>query len=217
MSAKTVIFDLDGTLVDSSPDIAAALNRAFSGLGLRELGDAEVLAMLGGGPRILVEKALEAVDGPRDEETSNSALERYTAEYRAEPVARTAFFADAAEALPALAEQGVRLGICTNKRTDIAERVLEHLGVRPLFGSVVGSDRATAPKPDAAHLLDTLAELGAEPGECLYVGDTVIDQRTSNAAGVPYAHVAWGHPVDGAQVVLERFSDLLPLVAEHTA
>lgn len=217
MTATTVIFDLDGTLVDSSPDIAAALNRAFAELNVRELGDAEVLRMLGGGPRILVGKALTAVDGPTDDAAIDAALERYTSEYLSDPSSRTEFFADAAEALPALAARGLRLGICTNKRTDLSERLLEHLGVRGLFGSLVGSDIATAPKPEAAHLNDVIAELGVSAEDCLYVGDTGIDQRTAEAAGVPYVHVTWGHEVDGADVVIERFAELQTLVDAYPA
>lgn len=213
MTISSVVFDLDGTLVDSSPDIAAALNAAFAELGVRELTAPEVLAMLGGGPRVLVQKALDAVDLVVDGEQLDVLVESYTVAYRAHPVERTTFFADAAEALAQLNALGLRLGVCTNKRTDIAERVLEHLGVRDFFGSVVGSDKASRAKPDAAHLLETLAELDAAPGECLYVGDTDIDAQTAAAAGVAYAHVVWGHALPDVQIELKTFADLQPLVS----
>jgi len=213
MTVTSVVFDLDGTLVDSSPDISAALNEAFAELGVRRLTAPEVLEMLGGGPRVLVGKALDAVGFEADEQRLDGLVEAYTVAYRAHPVERTTFFADAAEAIPKLRALGLRLGVCTNKRTDIAERVLEHLGVRDLFGAVVGSDRASRPKPDAAHLLETLAELDAAPGECLYVGDTEIDEQTAAAAGVGYAHVAWGRAVSGVRIELDAFADLLPLVS----
>lgn len=207
-----VIFDLDGTLVDSSPDITAALNRAFAPFGVRDLKSPEVLGMLGGGPRILVGAALSAVGGPTDEQSIDQALTRYSAEYLAEPAAKTEFFADAATAIADLAARGVKLGICTNKRTELAELLLTHLGVRQHFGSLMGIDRATQAKPHAAHLEQTMAELGVTAGECLYIGDTVIDQRTAAAAGVRYLHVAWGHKIDDVETTLERFAELMPLV-----
>ncbi|RGE20502.1 HAD family hydrolase [Leucobacter sp. wl10] len=213
MTATSIVFDLDGTLVDSSPDIAAALNTAFAPLAVRELTASEVLAMLGGGPRALVQQAIDAVGRSADRRRLDGLVEAYTAAYRAHPVDRTTFFADAADVLPQFAARGLKLGVCTNKRTDIAERVLDHLGVRDCFGSVVGSDRASRSKPDAAHLLETLAELHATPDECLYVGDTDIDAQTAAAAGVRYAHVAWGRPLADARTGLRSFSDLLSLVS----
>lgn len=213
MTVTSVVFDLDGTLVDSSPDIAAALNVALAAPGVRQLSAAEVLAMLGGGPEILVRKALDAVGRAANADEIAAMLDAYTLAYRAHPVEKTAFFADAAETLAALHAQGLRLGVCTNKRTDIAERVLEHLGVRQFFGSVVGSDRASTSKPDPAHLLETLAELGTDPTECLYVGDTGIDADTARDAQVRYAHVAWGHPLDSPHIELQNFAALLPVVA----
>ena len=210
MTVTSVVFDLDGTLVDSSPDIAAALNRAFSELQLRPLTEPEVLAMLGGGPRVLVAKALEELGYTPSETELDAVLERYSAEYRAKPSERTVFFADAADALPQLRERGLMLGVCTNKRTDIAEQVLEHLGVRDLFGAVIGSDLASSPKPDAAHLTETLDALGADTAGCLYVGDTEIDALTAKSAGVRYAHVDWGHQIDAPVAVqIREFSELL--------
>jgi phosphoglycolate phosphatase len=166
--------------------------------------------MLGGGPRVLVAKALEALDFTPSEAELDALLERYSAEYRARPSERTAFFADAARALPRLRDRGLLLGVCTNKRTDIAEQVLGHLGVRELFGAVIGSDLASRPKPDAAHLTETLAALGADAAGCLYVGDTEIDALTAKSAGVRYAHVDWGHQIDAPVAVrIREFSELL--------
>lgn len=228
MTVTSIVFDLDGTLVDSSPDIADALNRAFADLGVRQLTPPEVLAMLGGGPRVLVAKALAAVGGASegaaaeeaeeeeiDEATIDRLVETYSACYRAEPAARTTFFSDAAEALPALRARGIQLGICTNKRADIAQQVLEQLGVRQLFGAIVGSDTATASKPDPAHLSETIAGLGTDPAACLYVGDTDIDARTAAAAGVRYLHVDWGHDLGDTGLPfteIRSFGELLGLL-----
>ncbi|KIP51504.1 HAD family hydrolase [Leucobacter komagatae] len=207
-----VIFDLDGTLVDSSPDIAAALNKAFAPWGVSELTAPEVLGMLGGGPRALIAQALTAIDGPLDDESLDEALARYSAEYLAAPSAKTEFFADAAKVIPKLAARGLKLGICTNKRTELADLLLEHLGVRAYFSALVGVDRAAYPKPHPMHLEQTMAELDVTPEECVYVGDTAIDQSTARAAGVRYTHVAWGHEIEGNDTRLECFEDLMPIV-----
>ena len=114
------------------------------------------------------------------------------------------------EVVAKLRERGLMLGVCTNKRTDIAEQVLEHLGVRDLFGAVIGSDLASSPKPDAAHLTETLDALGADTAGCLYVGDTEIDALTAKSADVRYAHVEWGHQIDAPVAVqIREFSELL--------
>lgn len=211
MTAKSIVFDLDGTLVDSSPDIAAALNAAFADLGVRELSAPEVLAMLGGGPRILVSQALTALGVQTDDSMIDARVERYSAHYRAAPAARTVCFADAADALKELHAKGIALGICTNKRTDIAEQVLAHLGLRELFGAVIGSDLASAPKPNPAHLLETLQTLGAEASECIYVGDTSIDAAAAADAGIRYVHVSWGHQLTSQAQQISRFAELAEL------
>lgn len=208
MTVSSIVFDLDGTLVDSSPDIAAALNEAFADLGVRELSAPEVLAMLGGGPRVLVTQALAAVGVVLDDAALDTRVEHYSAKYRAAPVDRTVWLADAAEALTSLHEQGVTLGICTNKRTDIAEQVITHLGLREQFGAIIGSDLASAAKPNPAHLRETLRALNVDPSECLYVGDTQIDASAAEAAGVRYVHVSWGHEIAASVQRISRFAEL---------
>lgn len=211
-SVQSIVFDLDGTLVDSSPDIAAALNKAFAPRGVRGLSAAEVLAMLGGGPRVLVAKALDAVGSPAEGAELDELVEVYSQHYRANPVDGTTCFADAARAIPALHARGVLLGICTNKRTDIAHQTLAGLGLAEYFGAVIGSDLASHTKPDAAHLIETLESLGADPARCVYVGDTEIDAATAEAAGVEYRHVAWGHMLERKRQSIEQFSDLEALI-----
>lgn len=213
MTLKSIVFDLDGTLVDSSPDIAAALNAAFADLGVRELSAPEVLAMLGGGPRILVAQALTSLGVTLDDATLDARVESYSAHYRAAPAARTVCFADAAKALPELHAKGIKLGICTNKRTDIADQVLTHLGLREVFGAVIGSDLASAPKPNPAHLLETLQILDTDPSDCIYVGDTSIDAAAAAGAGVRYVHVSWGHQLESPVQQIVSFAELADTAA----
>lgn len=213
MKIACVVFDLDGTLVDASADIADALNVAFSQLGVRALTPQEVGPLLGSGPRVLVEKALGAVDCHIAEERFEQILRDYSEAYRSNPVSRTVLLSDAAQALPALRATGTRLGVCTNKRTDIAKRVLDTLSLGELFDAVVGSDRVTHPKPHPRHLLDTLAELDCGPAAALYVGDTTIDAQAAAAAEVAYLHVAWAEKSEDSFREITSFAEIMDFVA----
>lgn len=212
-SFGAVVLDLDGTLVDSSADIADAMNHALRAHGIPSITAEQVAAALGGGPTILVEKCLTAAGLSADDPALvDSVLDAYSQRYRAHPAARTQVFDTAATVLPALHARGVLIGVCTNKRTLIAEAVLDAVGLSALIGAVVGSDTTRTPKPLPGHLTDTVTALGADGRRVLYVGDTDIDQRTAAAAGVTYAQVAWGHPDVAADYHLTSFDDLLSIV-----
>lgn len=206
----SVVFDLDGTLVDSSHDIAAALNRALAGRANWSLSGADVLPLLGEGVAALVSRAAELSGvGSADLE---SLAKVYLAEYRAHPVVDSVLFPEVILTLEALAAAGVPMAVCTNKVTGIAEQVLTGLGVRHHFDSVVGADRPARSKPDPEHLRTALADLGADPGTAVLVGDSPIDQRCAEATGVDFLAVAWAPPEVGG-TRLPRFSSLLGHVA----
>jgi phosphoglycolate phosphatase len=208
-----VVLDLDGTLVDSSADIADAMNHALSAHGIGAVTAEQVGAALGGGPTILVERCLTAAGWAADDPALvASVLEAYSDRYRAHPATHTRVFDTAEAVLPALHARGVLIGVCTNKRTAIAEAVLDAVGLSSIVGAVVGSDATPTPKPQPGHLTDTIAALGATDRPALYVGDTDIDQRTAAAAGVTYAHVEWGHHGIAADFHLRSFDDLLTII-----
>jgi phosphoglycolate phosphatase len=208
-----VVLDLDGTLVDSSADIADAMNHALSAYGIGAVTAEQVGAALGGGPTILVERCLTAAGRAADDPALvASVLEAYSERYRAHPATHTRVFDTASAVLPALHARGVLIGVCTNKRTAIAEAVIDAVGLSSIVGAIVGSDTTPTPKPQPGHLTDTVTALGAGDRRVLYVGDTDIDRRTAAAAGVTYAQVAWGHPDVPADHYLTSFDDLLSIV-----
>ncbi|MBY6537280.1 HAD hydrolase-like protein [Rhodococcus sp. BP-349] len=207
----SIIFDLDGTLIDGSADIAAALNAALDSHGHGRVTVEQVAAALGGGPRKLVEKCLAASRTTVSGNTFEKILTAYSTNYLARPADRTVLLDTAGTVLTSLQERGVRLGVCTNKRTAIAESVLETLGVRNCFDAVIGSDTVAAPKPHPAHLLETIAAMGIGGSRVLYVGDTAIDEATATGAGIPYAHMSWGESDVSADFVLTSFNDLFPI------
>jgi phosphoglycolate phosphatase len=205
----SVIFDLDGTLVDSTEDIAGALNKALAAHTTAVVTPAQVAHALGGGPRVLVEKCLAAAGVDVSGEVLDDILRDYSANYIAEPVVKTRLLDSAGEIIRTLDARGVTMGVCTNKRTAIARQVLQALGLADFIGAVVGSDATASPKPHPQHLIDTAQALAVPTGSVLYVGDTAIDARTSAAAGIAYGHVAWGQPDVGADFALGSFADLL--------
>jgi phosphoglycolate phosphatase len=205
----SVIFDLDGTLVDSTEDIAAALNKALAAHTGATVSPQQVAHALGGGPRTLVEKCLAGAGVDVPSHVVENILGDYSANYIARPVVRTRLLDSAGEVIRTLDERGVRMGVCTNKRTAIAKQVLEALGLTEFIGAVVGSDATASPKPDPRHLIDTAEALAVPAESVLYVGDTAIDARTSAAAGIAYGHVAWGQAGIDADFSLESFDDLL--------
>jgi phosphoglycolate phosphatase len=210
-----VVFDLDGTLVDSTPDIAAAVNHTLARRGLEPLQDRIVHELTGHGADELVRRCF----AERGVELGADDLERetrlYLERYDEEPAARSTLFEDAAETLPALAARGVALAVCTNKETELARRVMTELGVETHFAAVVGLDATPGRKPDPRHLEVTLDSVGAAADEAVYVGDTEIDARAAEAAGMRCIMVDWGTGRDTEAPVwarIGRFAQLVDLV-----
>ncbi len=211
-SYSAIIFDLDGTLIDSAPDIAAALNVGFARNGWPELDARHVERFIGNGPRRLITDILDDIGITHDDAAVERAFQGYLQAYLDDPAGRTRFYDHVPEDLAALRAAGLRLGICTNKNHAVTGRVLDRLGLSGLFDLAIGADAVPACKPDAGHLRAVAEGMGLAPGSWAYVGDTAVDQATAKAAGVPFYVVPWG---GGPQVKttpdhrLTRLSDLL--------
>ncbi|NWA02345.1 HAD family hydrolase [Pseudomonas gingeri] len=216
-----LIFDLDGTLIDSASDIAKALNIGFALNGWPELDPAHVETFLGNGPRRLIVDILEDLAIPYDDSQVQRAFDGYLQAYMDDPAGRTRFFPHVREDLQALREAGIRLGICTNKNHAVTGKVLEQLGLADLFEVALGADAVPACKPDPGHLLAVAQAMDLASDEWAYVGDTRVDQMTAYAAGVPFFVVPWGggpHVDICAEQRLNRLADLLqrsPLIVKE--
>jgi phosphoglycolate phosphatase len=184
-----VVFDLDGTLVDSARDLADAGNALLKSYGAKTLPPEDVIAMVGEGARELVRKLLEARRVPVG---VNEALARFLAIYNTRLVATTRPYDGIVPMLEASAAHA-RLAVLTNKPARATARLLDALELRRFFTDVIAGDDAAIPrKPDPTGLLALVERAGVAPSRALMVGDSPIDVRTAVAAGVPLCLVRWG-------------------------
>jgi phosphoglycolate phosphatase len=186
-----VVFDLDGTLIDSAADIAHALNRALGMRNLPPFSVGQVKGMVGGGVPKLVERALLA-HGVSDIELLPLAAD-FVQFYRQNLTVRTTLYEGAVELLERLKGEGRRLGLCTNKQHSLTVETLNQLGIAKYFAAVAGERAGSPRKPDPAPLLGVLAELGAPPQSAVMVGDSAADVGCARAAGVASVVVDFGY------------------------
>ncbi len=214
---RTVIFDLDGTLADTSADLIAAANACFRGRGLGDLLDpvADALTAFHGGRAML--RLGFARLGAASEADVDAEYPRLLAAYEDGIDRETRLYPGAAEAVEALRAAGYATGICTNKPERLADILVTRLGVRGLFGSLIGADTLPVRKPDPAPYFLSVERAGGRVERSLLVGDTETDRRTGAAAGVPVALVTFG-PAGRAvadlspEALVDRFVDLPGIV-----
>lgn len=214
---RAVVFDLDGTLCDSVPDLTASLNRVLEEQGRPPLPAAVVRKLVGDGAAVLVRRAL-AEFGGLPPEGAEPHIRRFLDIYEAAPGSRTTLYPGVAEALARLSAAGAVLGVCTNKPLRATQRLLADLGIAGRFGAVVGGDSFPTRKPSPEPLLGVLAMLDAAPADTAYVGDNEHDAATGTAAGVArvllmrhgYARVPYEElaPPGGPVELLDGFAGL---------
>lgn len=207
-----VIFDLDGTLIDSAPDIAAAVNLYLTSSGWGAQDTDFIEQFIGYGPRKLLLDIFDHIGHPTDDASVDHAHKAYLNNYWQAPATHTRFFDHVQEDLAELADSGLRMGICTNKPHALTQRVLDALGLASIFEVAIGADAVPACKPDPAHLMAVAQKMSLTGGRWAYVGDTKVDQSTARDADVPFYAVPWGGGLaldvpDGHR--LTRLSDLL--------
>jgi len=215
---RAVLFDLDGTLVDSYGALAEAVNHARRTHGLAEELSAErIKDLVGEGIERLLQRAFERTDVPR------SVQETFESRYSEVCCGESKVLAEVEVTLERLAQLDVKMAVCTNKPTFFSKKILDFLELSRHFASIVGPDLAGARKPEAKHLLFTLESVGCGASEALFVGDMPIDVRAARNSGIDSAVVATGSSsrdqLTAAQPdhFLERFSDLLKIVRREAA
>ena len=208
-----VVFDLDGTLVETAGDLHLVLEEILAERGLAAPSLAQVRRMIGDGARVLIERTLAAIGVAVDPVLVEELFDRFRARYAQEPCRASSLFPGALELLDALAAEGRPLGLCTNKPQAATLGLLEAMGIRDRFTAVIGGDAIGARKPDPAHLAAVLAAMEAGTAGAVMVGDSRNDLLTARALGVPCILVSFGYTDEparslGADAVVDRLSDL---------
>ena len=191
MTPALVLFDLDGTLVDTAPDIARALAVALAGTGVPPLPLDTVKRMVGDGARMLIRRALAAAD--EDGAPEEAAFARFLASYRENVCVASQLYPGVVEGLAALRGDGAALAVVTNKPGDLARTLLGVLGIAASFEAIIGDGDGFPRKPDPAAALSVLAKVGASPDRAVMVGDGLPDMRLGRALGVTAVAATWGY------------------------
>lgn len=216
---RTVVFDLDGTLADTSADLIAAANACFRGLGHGDVLDPvqdALIAFQGG--RAMLTAGLARL-GQQDPELVAAQYPVLLAAYAEGIDTHTRLYPGAAAAVEALRAAGFATAICTNKPEALAEMLVQRLGIRGLFGSLIGADTLPTRKPDPAPYIAAVEQAGGVVRRSMLIGDTETDRKTAAAVGVPCVLVSFGP--EGSDVarlapeaLLHRFADLPGLAAQ---
>ncbi len=216
---KTVICDLDGTLADTSADLIAAANACFVTVGHGALLDeaADKLTAFHGG-RAMLRLGFSRI-GVEDEAAVDAQYEPFLEHYAENIDVHTRLYPGVTDAMERLLGAGYKLGVCTNKPSGLAERLLRRLEIRGLFGSMIGADTLPVRKPDPAPYVAAVRDAGGDPSASLLVGDTETDVKTARAAGVPVVLVSFGPEGEGISrlkpdAMLPHYADLGTVVEE---
>lgn len=211
----SIVFDLDGTLVDSAPDIHAAVNRMLAEEGAAPMDLAQVCGFIGNGVPVLVQRVMQAHSWPAEDHPR--LLSRFMTHYDAAPAELTRLYPGVAAALDRLAAAGHRFALCTNKPAATSQSILRHLGIAGHFPVIVGGDSLPQRKPDPAPLKAAFNALGALAG--WYIGDSEVDAETAQSAGAPLVLFTLGYRKTPVEEIYHaaRFDsfDQLPALLER--
>ena len=214
---EAIVWDLDGTLVDSAPDLASALNTLLDKRGFAGHSLATVRTMIGNGVPKLVERGFNAIGVRLESVQLDELVAMFVKEYRACATDRTRPFPNVVTTLVNIRELDIPMGVCTNKPEALSRQILDDLGLSAYFQSVIGGDSTGKRKPDPLPLLTCLQELDSKPEASLMIGDSVHDVHAAHAAGVFVGVVPWGYrstPVEdlGADFIIKDLASLSELL-----
>lgn len=222
LTGWTLIFDLDGALVETAPDLIGALNRLLAQRGLPQVPLASARRLVGHGVGALLQRGFQEAGAAWDEAASPALFDAFIDDYRAHIADLSRPYDGVVETLDRLAARGARLCVATNKRTDLSVALMEALNLTRHFAAIVGPDIVSARKPSGAHLREAVLRAGGDPARALMIGDSATDARAARDAAMPCVLVSFGYsdiPVRdlNAAAVIDGFDELEPAIDHLTA
>jgi phosphoglycolate phosphatase len=222
MTGRAVVFDLDGTLVDTAPDLWRATNHILVSRGRRPIRLDDVRAFVGHGARALIARGFKATGHGADRETIEKLFVEFVSYYGEHIAEGSEAFPGAITLLDRLAEDGFRLGVCTNKLEGLSVRLLEALDLLKYFDAVVGPDTVGLAKPDPTTYRETIRRMKLNIARSVMIGDSETDVLTARAAGVPVIGVTFGYtprPVAefGPDFLISHFDEAWPVIGKALA
>lgn len=220
MKSPIIVFDLDGTLIDTAPDLLDSLNHCLGTVGLKCAEAADFRSILGHGGRALIERAFAAQRRDLSLSEHDRLYDLFLSHYGENIPGRSAPYAGVPAALGRLRAAGYRMAICTNKTEAFSQRLISQLGMSDLFAAICGADTFAYRKPDPRHLLSTIEDAGGDPARAVMVGDSRTDIDTAKAAGIPVVAVDFGYTDRHVREfepsrVISSFDELTVDLTEH--
>ena len=213
MTATTIVFDLDGTLIDTAPDLVESLNHTIAARDLAPVSYEDLTHLVGQGARIMIQRAGALRGAPLADDEVPALLDRFIAHYEASMPGKSHPYPGLVDALDRLKAAGFNLAVCTNKMERLAIPLIERLQLASYFSAIVGGDTFAFRKPDPAHIHATVERAGGMAGKALMVGDSVNDIMAARNGNIPSIAVPFGYsdvPVEtlGASRVIGHFDEL---------
>ena len=193
MRDLTIVFDLDGTLVETAPDLIQATNHALSLCRLEPVAPGEIRPFISFGARAMIRKGLEFHGHRVPDDQFETLFSSFITYYAQNIATESHLFPGLADCLNRLAEQGARLAVCTNKQEMLSRKLLEALGIAGAFAAIAGRDTFPVCKPHPDHLLGTIRLADGNPRRAVMIGDSDVDIATAKAAGIPVVAVTFGY------------------------
>lgn len=219
MTIQAVIFDLDGTLLDTLADLADAVNRVLEANGYSKHPEQDYRWFVGDGSAMLITRALPP--DCRDTENVHACLEQFIADYNQHWHQKTAPYPGIMELLETLQTRRLKLAVVTNKPHRFAEKMIAHYFSGTSFDPILGQREGQPKKPDPTQALAAARQMGAAPQDCLFVGDSAVDIETGRRAGMPSIGAGWGFRLKselieaGADYIIDHPKDLLPILTDN--
>jgi phosphoglycolate phosphatase len=209
----TIIYDLDGTLIDSARDMCLAVSRVLADHGLPPITDEDARLFMGEGSKMTMRRAFAKNGRTLDDAEASTVTREFVRYYEQDPIRYTTAFDGVADVVARLDRLGLRQGVATNKFEKPARMILEGLKLMPPIVAVAGADTFPVRKPDPGHLLMLIERIGGRRDRAVMIGDSIHDVKAAHGAGLPAVLVSWGYtakPADelGAEAVIARFGAL---------